>query len=111
LGCDERGIPAFTPCKETDTMANGPGWNGISGYRADPAANAAMKRRMHNARMREIRLRREEAARLALSEIEAARFARLPWPVRAIGAILDFIFRRPSPSVGKTNARATQKFE
>lgn len=84
MGCDERGIPAFALCKETATMANGPGWNGISGYRVDPAANAAMQRRMHNARMREIRLRREETARLALSEIEAARFARLPWPVRAI---------------------------
>ncbi len=26
---------------------------------------------------------------------EAARYARLPWPVRAIGAVLNFILRRP----------------
>jgi hypothetical protein len=29
--------------------------------------------------------------------IERARFAKLPWPVRAIGAMLDFVLRRPSP--------------
>jgi hypothetical protein len=31
-----------------------------------------------------------------ISLMAAAGFARLPWPVRAIGAIFDFIFRRPS---------------
>jgi hypothetical protein len=63
----------------------------------EPAANAAMKTRNLNAQMRELRLRREEAARPVLAEIDAARFARLPWPARAIGAMLDSIFRRPSP--------------
>jgi hypothetical protein len=29
--------------------------------------------------------------------IERARFARLPWPLRVIGAVLDFVLRRPSP--------------
>jgi hypothetical protein len=40
--------------------------------------------------------RREAEAAIAVAEIEAARFARLPWPVRAIGAVLDFVLRRPS---------------
>ena len=49
----------------------------------------------------EMKLRRQQFARrnaeaaIAVAEIEAARFARLPWPVRAIGAVLDFILRRP----------------
>lgn len=81
-------------------MANAPIWDGKIYKRTkfgEQSANAAMKKRMHNAQMRGWRLRREEAANLALAEIEAARFDRLPWPVRAIGAILDFVFRRPSP--------------
>jgi hypothetical protein len=41
--------------------------------------------------------RRETDAAIAVAEIEAARFARLPWAVRAIGAVLDFVLRRPSP--------------
>jgi hypothetical protein len=40
---------------------------------------------------------KREADRRALAEILEARDARLPWPVRAIGAVLDFIFRRPTP--------------
>ena len=39
--------------------------------------------------------RREAEAAIAVAEIEASRFARLPWLVRAIGAVLDFVFRRP----------------
>jgi hypothetical protein len=101
-GCDQRGISAFDPCEETATMANGPRWNNPN--TANQTVNAAMKRRMHKARMREMRLRQEEAARLALAEINAARNAALPWPVRAIGATLDFIFRRPSPGVRKSPA-------
>jgi len=34
-------------------------------------------------------IRREAEAARAVAEIEAARFARLPWPIRAIGAVLD----------------------
>jgi hypothetical protein len=34
----------------------------------------------------------------AAAEIEAARYANFPWPIRAVGAMLDFAFRRPSPS-------------
>jgi hypothetical protein len=30
---------------------------------------------------------------------DAARFAKLPWPIRAIGAMLDFVLRRTSPAV------------
>ena len=50
-------------------------------------------------RMRRQRARRRDAAAdgRALAEIEAARYARLPWPIRAVGAILDVVFRRPSP--------------
>jgi hypothetical protein len=44
--------------------------------------------------------RRDAEAAIAVAEIEAARSARLPWPVRVIGAVLDFILRRPSPEVG-----------
>jgi hypothetical protein len=41
--------------------------------------------------------RREAEAAIAVAEIEVARYARLPWPVCAIGAALDFVLRRPSP--------------
>jgi hypothetical protein len=40
--------------------------------------------------------RRDAEAAIAVAEIEAARYARLPWPIRAVGAVLDFILRRPS---------------
>jgi hypothetical protein len=40
--------------------------------------------------------RREAEAARAVAEIEAARYARLPWPVRAVGVVLDFILRRSS---------------
>jgi hypothetical protein len=52
----------------------------------------------------ELKIRRQRARRRdsaadarALAEVEAARYARLPWPIRAIGVILDIVFRRPSP--------------
>jgi hypothetical protein len=61
------GFSAFDPCEETATMANGPRWNNPN--TANPAVNAAMKRRMHNARMREMRLRQEDAARRALAKL------------------------------------------
>ncbi|HTF66032.1 MAG TPA: hypothetical protein VK638_25425 [Edaphobacter sp.] len=32
----------------------------------------------------------------AVAEIEAARNARLPWPIRTVGSVLDLVFRRPS---------------
>jgi hypothetical protein len=38
--------------------------------------------------------RRESRAAIAVAEIDAAQYARLPWPIRAIGAVLDFILRR-----------------
>jgi hypothetical protein len=44
--------------------------------------------------------RREAEAAIAVAEIEAARYARLPRAVRAIGAVLDFVLRRPSPEIG-----------
>jgi hypothetical protein len=48
-------------------------------------------------KMRRQRGRRRDAAADAreLAEVEAARYARLPWPIRAIGAVFDFVFRRP----------------
>jgi hypothetical protein len=39
--------------------------------------------------------RREAQAARAVAEIEAAQYVRLPWPIRAVGAVLDFIPRRP----------------
>jgi hypothetical protein len=100
LECDEREIQRLGSGKDTANMANGPRWNGKTYKQAkfgDVSANAAMKKRMHNAQMREWRLRREAAAKLALAEIDAARFARLPWPVRVVGVILDIVFRRKRP--------------
>jgi hypothetical protein len=50
----------------------------------------------------ELRMRRQRHARRrakdarAAAEIEAARYAKLPWPIRVLGAMLDFVFRRPS---------------
>jgi hypothetical protein len=53
------------------------------------------------AREAETRMRRQryaqkrEADRRALAAYLKAREAALPWPVRAVGAILDFVLRRP----------------
>ena len=40
-------------------MTNGPRWKGNPANVVAPSANAVMKRRIHNARMREMQLRRE----------------------------------------------------
>ena len=48
-------------------------------------------------RQRQQYARREAEATKAVAEIEAARFARLPWPVRAIGVVPDFVLRRAVP--------------
>jgi hypothetical protein len=51
----------------------------------------------HDVKLQRRRFQRREAeAAIAIAEIETARFARLPWPVRAIGAVLDFVLRRPA---------------
>jgi hypothetical protein len=48
------------------------------------------------ARLAADRRRRAEKARLnaiAAAEIEEAKFARLPWPVRAIGRVFDLFYK------------------
>jgi hypothetical protein len=77
-------------------MTDAPQWDGKV-YKQAKFGDISIK---GTAKEHEIKLRRQrfqrrnaEAAR-AVAEIEAARFARLPWPVRAIGAVLDFILRR-----------------
>jgi hypothetical protein len=76
-----------------------PYWDGKTHRQAkfgDIATKGTVKD--HQTRLRRQQFARREAdAAIAVAEIEAARFARLLWPVRAIGAVLDFVLRRPSP--------------
>jgi hypothetical protein len=80
-------------------VANYPYWDGKVHKRArfgDISIKGTAKgNRMKLQRQRFAR--RDAEAAIATAEIEAARSARLPWPVRAIGAVLDFTLRRPSP--------------
>ena len=55
------------------------------------AKEAELKRR----RQRYARKRANDAR--AAAEIESAMYAKLPWPIRTFGAMLDFVFRRSSP--------------
>jgi hypothetical protein len=79
-------------------MAKYPQWDGKVYKRArfgDVSIKGTAKEHEINLQRRRFARREAEAAR-AVAEIEAARYARLPWPVRAIGAVLDFVLRRPS---------------
>jgi hypothetical protein len=70
-------------------MPQGPSWKG-----------SAKEQDLRQQIQRERRRRYAERDALIWAEvraIERARFAKLPWPVRAIGAMLDFVLRRPSP--------------
>ena len=54
--------------------------------------------------------RRKAEAAIAVAEIEAARYARLPWPIYVNGAVLDFVLRRaciedPQIVEGRTSER------
>jgi hypothetical protein len=76
-----------------------PYWVGKVHKRAkfgDIAIKGAVKKQQTKLRRQQF-ARPEAEAAIAVAEIEAARFARLPWPVRAIGAVVDFVLRRPSP--------------
>jgi hypothetical protein len=79
-------------------MAKHPQWDGKVYKRAkfgDISIRGTAKE--HEMKLRRQRFQRREAeAARAVAEAEAARYARLPWPVRAIGAVLDFVLRRPS---------------
>jgi hypothetical protein len=79
-------------------MAKYPQWDGKVYKRAkfgDISIKGTAKE--HEMKLQRQRFARREAeAARAVAEIEAARFARLPWPVRAIGAVLDFVLIRPS---------------
>jgi hypothetical protein len=77
-------------------MADAPQWDGKVYKRAkfgDISIKGTAKEHEMKIRRQRFRRREAEAAR-AVAEIEAARYARLPWPVRAVGAVLDFILRR-----------------
>jgi hypothetical protein len=78
-------------------MAKYPQWDGKVYKRAkfgDISIKGTAKE--HEMKLQRQRFQRREAeAARAVAEIEAARYARLPWPIRAVGAVLDFILRRP----------------
>jgi hypothetical protein len=79
-------------------MAKYPQWDGKVYKRAkfgDISIKGTAKEHEMKLQRRRFQRREAEAAR-AVAEIEAARWARLPWPIRAVGAVLDFILRRPS---------------
>jgi hypothetical protein len=79
-------------------MAKYPQWDGKVYKRAKFGDISIKGTKEHETKLRRQRFaRREAGAARAVAEIEAARFARLPWPIRAIGAVLDFVLRRPSP--------------
>jgi hypothetical protein len=78
-------------------MANYPQWD-RKVYRRAKFGDISIKGTAteHEMKLQRQRFQRREAeAARAVAEIEAARYARLPWPVRAVGAVLDFILRRP----------------
>jgi hypothetical protein len=101
MGYDRRGILSSLPLQRKCCHEKGPhevGWEGIQagqirddGSIKGTAKEADIKMRRQRAR------RRDAAAERAWAEVEAARYARLPWPIRAVGVILDIVFRRPSP--------------
>jgi hypothetical protein len=77
-------------------MAKYPQWDGKVYKRAkfgDISIKGTAKEHEMKLQRQRFARRNAEAAR-AVAEIKAARYAKLPWPVRAIGAVLDFIFRR-----------------
>jgi hypothetical protein len=78
-------------------MAKYPQWDGKVCKRArfgDISIKGTAKE--HEMKLQRQRFARHEAeAARAVAEIEAARYAKLPWPVRAIGAVLDFVRGRP----------------
>jgi hypothetical protein len=79
-------------------MAKYPQWDGKVYKRAkfgDISIKGTAKEHEMKLQRQRFQRRDAEAAR-AVAEIEAARFARLPWPIRAIGVVLDFVLRRPS---------------
>jgi hypothetical protein len=84
---------------DTVLVSNRPTWNGKV-YRQAKFGDISIKGIAKEAelKMRRQRVRRRdyEGDHRALEEFYAARDARLPWPIRAIGAVLDFILRRPS---------------
>jgi hypothetical protein len=79
-------------------MADAPQWDGRICKQAKfgdiSTKGTAKEHRMKLQRQRFAR--RDAEAAIAVAEIEAARYARLPWPIRAVGAVLDFVLRRPS---------------
>ena len=78
-------------------MAKYPQWDGKVYKRAkfgDISIKGTAKEHEMKLQRQQFQSREANAAR-AVAEIEASRFARLPWLVRAIGAVLDFVFRRP----------------
>ncbi|HTF65778.1 MAG TPA: hypothetical protein VK638_24120 [Edaphobacter sp.] len=79
-------------------MAKYPQWDGKV-YKREKFGDISIKgtAKEHEMKLQRQRFARREAeAARAVAEIEAARYARLPWPIRAIGAVLDFVLRRPS---------------
>jgi hypothetical protein len=82
----------------TDPMAKYPQWDWDGKvYKRAKFGDISIK---GTVKEQQTKLRRQQFARceaeaaIAVAKIEAARYARLPWPIRAIGVVLDFVFRR-----------------
>jgi hypothetical protein len=86
---DMSGISSRTSRAKTVPISQGPSWK-----------RTAKEQDLRQQIQRERRRRYAERDELIWAEVRAidrARFRKLPWPVRAIGAMLDFVLRRPSP--------------
>lgn len=56
----------------------------------DVSIEGTVKEQQMKRRKQRVACHEAEAA-VAVAEIQGARYARLPWPVPAIGALLDFV--------------------
>jgi hypothetical protein len=89
-------IPRPSRLRQSDRMPDAPQWDGKV-YRRTKFGDISIKgtAKEHEMKLQRQRFQRREAeAAITVAEIEAARFARLPWPVRAVGAVLDFVLQR-----------------
>jgi hypothetical protein len=97
---DRRGIPRAEVTGDTVHMPRRTGtWDGPIYRRVKFGDSGSIKGTAKEAELKMRRRRfaqKREADRRALEEIYEAENARLPWIVRAIGEVLDFIFRRRS---------------
>jgi hypothetical protein len=100
MGYDQRGMAPLHHFEEDYATDKNQGRSDGIAYRAVRLGDERSIK--GTAKEAELRMRRQRYARKrandarAAAEIEAARYAKLPWPIRAVGAMLDFVFRRSS---------------